>query len=54
MVAVRRFEGLIHGFANATGVSRVGRDAIVELAGATRALLATTARAEAPAEVLSG
>src|SRR4051794_29446798 len=54
VVAVRRFEGLIHGFANATGVSRVSRDAVVELAGATRALLATTTRSEAATEVLSG
>src|SRR4051794_9765104 len=42
-VALRRFSGLIHGFFNATGVSRVSRDALVEVSGATRALLATTA-----------
>ena len=40
---LRRFPGLIHGFASATGVSRASRDAILELAGATRALLATAA-----------
>jgi acetyl esterase len=40
-VALRRFSGLIHGFINATGVSRVSRDALVEVAGATRAILAT-------------
>ena len=42
-VALRRFSGLIHGFFNATAISRVSRDALVEVAGATRALLATTA-----------
>jgi acetyl esterase len=39
-VLVRRFPGLIHGFANLTGVSRTSRDAVVEIGGATRALLA--------------
>jgi acetyl esterase len=49
VVAHRRFAGLIHGFFNMSGVSRVSRDAVVETAGATRALLATTAApAEAP------
>ncbi|HEY3019144.1 MAG TPA: alpha/beta hydrolase [Solirubrobacteraceae bacterium] len=43
VVALRRFAGLIHGFFNATGVSRVARDAVVETAGATRALLETVA-----------
>jgi acetyl esterase len=38
---LRRFPGLIHGFASAAGVSRASRDALLELAGATRALLAT-------------
>ncbi len=38
-VALRRFPGLIHGFANAATVSRVSRDALIEVAGATRALL---------------
>jgi acetyl esterase len=42
-VAVRRFEGEIHGFINPVGVSRVGRDAVIEMAGATRALLSTAA-----------
>jgi acetyl esterase len=41
VVAQRRFEGLIHGFFNMSGSSRVSRDAVVEIAGATRALLAT-------------
>ncbi len=41
LVATRRFTGLIHGFANAATVSRVSRDALIEVAGATRALLAT-------------
>ncbi|MBV9195196.1 MAG: alpha/beta hydrolase [Solirubrobacterales bacterium] len=39
-VLVRRFPGLIHGFINLTGVSRTSRDALVEVGGATRALLA--------------
>ena len=43
-VALRRFPGLIHGFWNATGVSRVSREAVIEVAGATRALLATVPR----------
>ncbi len=37
---LRRFPGLIHGFANACGVSRVSRDALIEIAGASRAMLA--------------
>lgn len=39
-VVLRRFPGLIHSFLNAVGTSRVSRDAVIELAGATRALLA--------------
>lgn len=35
----RRFPGLIHGFLNMTGVSRSSREAVVEIAGVTRALL---------------
>jgi acetyl esterase len=38
-VVLRRFSGLVHGFCSATGTSRASRDALVELAGATRALL---------------
>jgi acetyl esterase len=38
-VLLRRFPGLIHGFINLTGVSRTSRDALVEIGGATRALL---------------
>ncbi|HEX5223978.1 MAG TPA: alpha/beta hydrolase [Solirubrobacteraceae bacterium] len=37
----RRFSGLVHGFVSAAGVSRDAREALLELAGATRALLAT-------------
>jgi acetyl esterase len=49
VVALRRFPGLIHGFFNMSGVSRVSRDAVIETAGATRALLATVGtRTEAP------
>jgi acetyl esterase len=41
--AHRRFPGLVHAFINWTGISPVSRDAVVELAGATRAMLSTTA-----------
>jgi acetyl esterase len=40
-VVLRRFPGLIHGFINMTAQSRSSRDAMVEVAGATRAMLAT-------------
>jgi acetyl esterase len=52
-VALRRFSGLIHAFINWTGVSPVSRDAVIELAGATRAMLSTSAAkvAESAAEV---
>ena len=43
-VVLRRFPGLIHGFFNAVGTSRVSREAVVEIAGATRALLAKAPR----------
>ena len=36
---LRRFDGLIHGFINMTGVSRASRDALIEVAGALRALV---------------
>ncbi len=39
---LRRFPGFIHGFINAAGVSRTARDALVEIAGATRAMFAST------------
>jgi acetyl esterase len=38
-VVLRRFPGLIHGFANMTAASRSSRDAMVELAGSARAML---------------
>lgn len=38
-VLLRRFPGQIHGFINAIGVSRSARDATLEVAGMTRALL---------------
>jgi hypothetical protein len=38
-VLQRRFGGLFHGFINATGASPSSRDALVEVAGMTRALL---------------
>jgi acetyl esterase len=53
-VAVRRFTGLIHGFFNMAGVSRVSRDAIVETAGATRALLATLVESPQAQPVAAG
>ncbi len=37
-VTVRRFDSLVHGFLNMVGVSRVCREAVVEIAGATRIL----------------
>src|SRR5919201_1340377 len=45
--ALRRFPGLIHAFINSVGVSPVSRDALIEVAGATRAMLSTTAAAVA-------
>lgn len=47
---LRRFDSLIHGFFNMVGVSPVCRDAVIEIAGATRALFAVgAARASKPA-----
>ena len=37
---LRRFDSLIHGFFNLVGVSPSSRDAVIEIAGATRALFA--------------
>ena len=39
-VVLRRFPGLVHGFCNAIGTSRVSREALIEAAGTTRGLLA--------------
>ncbi|MBV8219110.1 MAG: alpha/beta hydrolase, partial [Solirubrobacterales bacterium] len=39
---LRRFPGFIHGFVNAAGVSRTARDAVVEIAGVTRAMFFST------------
>lgn len=39
-VTVRRFGPMVHGFFNMVGVSRVARDAVAEIAGAARVLLA--------------
>ena len=41
-VALRRFPGFIHAFTGACGVSRTCREAVIEIAGATRAMLAIT------------
>ena len=38
-VVLRRFPGLIHGFANMTAASRTSRDAMIEIAGSMRAML---------------
>ena len=46
-VVLRRFTGLIHAFVNMTGVSPACHDALVETAGALRAVLATPAAAAA-------
>jgi len=40
-VALRRFPGFIHAFIGGCGVSRACREAVIEIAGATRAMLAT-------------
>jgi acetyl esterase/lipase len=48
-VAARRFAGEIHGFTNTVGVSRVGRDSVVEMAGAVRAMLSPAGAAVAHA-----
>ena len=46
-VVVRRFPGLIHGFANMTGVSRSANEAVLEIAGMLRMLVARSATATA-------
>jgi acetyl esterase len=43
-VVLRRFPGFIHAFIAGAGVSRNARDALVEIAGATRALFAGAGR----------
>ena len=40
-VVAWRFPGLVHGFCNTIGTSKSSRDALIEVSGATRALLAT-------------
>jgi acetyl esterase len=40
---LRRFPGLTHAFLSATGVSRTCREALIEVAGATRAMFAAAA-----------
>ena len=47
-VVLRRCSGLIHGFINMTGVSRRSREAVIEIAGAMRALLAAAPAGSAP------
>ncbi len=41
---LRRIPGFVHGFVSAAGVSRSARDALVEIAGATRAMFAAAHR----------
>ncbi|MEO6777203.1 MAG: alpha/beta hydrolase [Kofleriaceae bacterium] len=48
-VVVRRFAGLIHGFANMTGISRSANEAVVEIAGMLRMLVANRPAVAAPA-----
>jgi acetyl esterase len=43
-VALRRFPGFIHAFIAGAGVSRSARDALIEIAGATRAMFAAAER----------
>ena len=57
----RRFPGLIHGFLSAAGISRACREALLEIAGATRAMFAALAppveralASEAPVTALPG
>jgi len=38
-VVARRFDGLVHGFLNLTGIHQPSRDAVISIAGAARALL---------------
>jgi acetyl esterase len=47
-VVLRRFPGMVHGFVSMTGISRAAREALVEIAASTRALLESE-RASAPA-----
>jgi acetyl esterase len=46
-VALRRFPGFIHGFISAAGISRACRDAVIEVAGATRGMFAGSRRPDA-------
>jgi acetyl esterase/lipase len=46
--ALRRFRGLTHSFLSMAGISGVCRDALLEIAGATRAMLAVAASANGP------
>jgi acetyl esterase len=50
-VVLRRFPGFIHGFISAAGISRACRDAVIEIAGAARGMLASSRwpDAQAPA-----
>jgi acetyl esterase len=42
VTTLRRFDGFIHAFVSAAGVSRMCREAVIEIGGATRAMFAAT------------
>jgi acetyl esterase len=46
---LRRFPGMIHGFVNAAGISRSAREAVIEVAGTVRGVIAAVATAPAGA-----
>jgi acetyl esterase len=50
-VALRRHRGVIHGFVNGLGIGEVGRNALLEAAGALRVGLAMAQRTAIPAAV---
>ncbi len=50
---LRRFPGFIHAFIGAAGVSRTCREAVVEIAGVTRAMFAAAAPPAAPQHPLA-
>jgi acetyl esterase len=61
LAMTRRFPGLIHGFLSAAGISRACREALLEIAGATRAMFAAlpppverVVASEAPVTALPG
>jgi len=53
-VALRRHRGLIHGFVNGLGIGEVGRNALLEAAGALRVGLAMAQRTASPEAAVRG